>query len=92
MKLQQLPDDEPLPEPRPGDDPMAALGSTITAVLRGPMVHARMPQAFMGSPAGFEFRKQVEITVSDFHGLAGVIAKFDNLVSDIETEKLASHS
>jgi len=90
VKLVQVPDDpEPVEPPRPGDDPVNAIGGLMTRVLNAPMAR---PMVFMGQPAGFDFRKEITVSVHGFAGLAGIIERFDSLVSDIETEKLEAHS
>lgn len=92
VKLMQLPDDpDPIeiPEGRPGDDPIARVGGVLTQ-FSGLM---KVPVApFMGQPAGFDFRKEIRVSVHDFQGLAAIIERFDSLVTEIETERIAAHS
>jgi len=84
VKLSEVPDDEPLPTARPGNDPMAALGGIATKIMS-----VAAPRAFnFGQQAGFDFRKQTEVAVTSFDGLAQIIARFVSLVEDIEAEKL----
>ena len=85
VKLVQIPDaPEPLDMPQPGSDPL----SGMVKVASGLMAGVRQVPAFFGPPPGFDFRKQTEISVADFAALALIIGRFDNLVSDIEAEKL----
>lgn len=59
----------------------------ITA-MRAIAVPIMAPRAFMGNPAGFDFRKETHISVANFAALAAIIGRFDELVTDIEHEKL----
>lgn len=91
VKLIQLPDEpEPMPTPRPGDDPIEGMMKMGTALLASAATPVFRPPAFMGQPAGFDFRKEIAVSVHDFRGLAAIIERFDSLVSDIETEKLSA--
>jgi len=84
VKLAEVPDEEPMPTIHPGDDPMAALGGIATKLLNAPV----LARQYNFQNAGFDFRKQIEIRANDFTSLAAIIGRFDNLVSDIEAEKL----
>lgn len=84
VKLIEIPDEPEAPEIRPGDDPLKAMTGVLTGIA-APMLH---PPVFMGSAAGFDFRKATEIRVSNFGALAQIISRFDELVADIEHEKL----
>jgi hypothetical protein len=86
VKLIEIEEAPELPEFRPGEDPMKNAVSVIAAV--GPMLHPQPPRFLMGNPAGFDFRKSTEISVSSFATLAAIIGRFDELVTDIEHEKL----
>lgn len=88
VKLQELPDEEPLPAIRPGDDPLAAMAGMFAPAVKSMVGGAMAPFQF-GSKAGFDFRKSTPITVRDFAALAGVVGKFDNLVQDIAVGALS---
>lgn len=83
LKLIEIPDDEPVSMPRQGSDPLQGAVAVMTGAI-GRFAH---PMSF-GPPAGFDFRKQITISVADFHGLAAIIGRFDELTNDIEHEKL----
>lgn len=80
VKCVEVPDNDPS-EMRPGDDPMKAMVGVMTGALGRVVV----PYA---QPAGFEFRTSTEIRVPNFSALAQIIGRFDELVTDIEHEKL----
>jgi len=69
----------------PGGDPMQAAVGVMASI--GPMLHSKPPR-FMGQSAGFDFRKETSISVPNFAALAAIIGRFDDLVADIEHEKL----
>lgn len=79
VKLVEQPDDDP-PSIRPGSDPLQG----AMQVMTGAIGRFTMPQM----STGFDFRKQVEVRVQDFKSLAEIIGRFDNLVHEIEAEKL----
>ncbi len=85
VKLIEVPEDPEMPEIRPGDDPMKSMVGVMTGAI-GSLSHR--PPVFMGMPAGFDFRKSTEISVQSFAALAAIIGRFDELVTDIEREKL----
>jgi len=80
VKLVEQPDDDP-PQIRPGSDPLQGAVQLMTGAI------GRVAMPFQ-MPAGFDFRKSVEVRVKDFKALAEIIGRFDNLVQDIEAEKL----
>ena len=84
VKLQEIPEQEIIPDSRPGDDPMAMLGPAIK-IMAGTVAR---PAFFMGSQAGFDFRKAITVAAPNFQGLADIIGKFDSLVSEIELDRL----
>jgi hypothetical protein len=83
VKLVELPDDEQPEEIRPGSDPM----QSMVKVMTGAMGTIARP-AIYGPPAGFDFRKQITVSVHNFAALAAIIGRFDELTTDIEHEKL----
>ena len=85
VKLQELPDEEPVPTPCPGDDNMAPMIGKALQVMTG-VVGRPMP--FMGGLAGFDFRKTATVAVPDFPALAAIVGKFDNLVRDVEVDAM----
>jgi hypothetical protein len=87
VKLVELPDPpEVLPAMRVGDDPLAAMAKAATGLLNAPMIHA---PAFYSAPAGFDFRKQTEISAPTFQALADVIGRFQSLMDELEMQHLA---
>lgn len=87
IKLQELPEEEPLPLVGTSDNPMAMLGSALGPALKS-MTGAVVRPFNFGNAPGFDFRKQITIGVADFRGLAAIIGRFDELTNDIEHEKL----
>ena len=88
VKLIEIEDAPEMPDfnaIRPGSDPMQAAVGVMASI--GPMLHPKAPR-FFGNAAGFDFRKETEISVSNFNALAAIIGRFDELVTDIEHEKL----
>lgn len=83
VKLVEMPDDDP-PEMRPGEDPMQSAVRVMTGAIGGIGQRFSLPMP----PAGFDFRKQISVGVSSFAALAAIIGRFDELVTDIEHEKL----
>jgi hypothetical protein len=89
VKLIQIEEPPELPDfnaIRPGGDPMQAAVGVMASI--GPMLNPPRPRFFMGNPAGFDFRKEISISVSSFDALAAIIGRFNELVIDIEHEKL----
>ena len=82
VKLIEMPDDEPI-EPRPSADSLQGAMAVMTGAI-GRMAH---PMQF-GPPAGFDFRKQITVGAHNFAALAAIIGRFDELVTDIEHEKM----
>jgi hypothetical protein len=72
----------------PHADPLRGMVGVFTGLTK----NVTKTRPFMGQSPGFEFRKTAEIIVGGFDELAKIIARFDNLVSDIETERLSAHS
>jgi hypothetical protein len=88
VKLIEIEEEPEMPDfnaIRPGGDPMQAAVGVMATI--GPMLHPKRPR-FMGQSAGFDFRKETSISVSNFAALAAIIGRFDELVTDIEHEKL----
>jgi hypothetical protein len=83
LKLVELPEPEHESEIRPGDDPMQTVSRMLTRVMPSPGAIA-MPYA---QPSGFDFRKQVAVTVPSFSGLAKIIEQYDQLTQQIELER-----
>lgn len=81
VKLVEIPDDEPQ-ELRPGAEPLQGAMAIMTGAI------GRMAHPSYQTPAGFDFRKQVTVAVSNFSALAAIIGRFDELVTDIEHERL----
>lgn len=84
VKLVEMPDDDLSPETKPGEDAMQSAVRVMTSAIGGIGQRFAVP---MG-PAGFDFRKQVPVHVANFAALAAIIGRFDELVTDIEHEKL----
>lgn len=89
VKLIEIEEAPEMPQIRPGStidiDPMQAAVGVMASI--GPMLHPKPPR-FFGNTAGFDFRKETEISVTNFAALAAIIGRFDDLVTDIEHEKL----
>jgi hypothetical protein len=82
VKLVEMCDDEPI-EPPAGGDPLRGAVSLMTGAIGrigNPMQYA--------PPTGFDFRKQITVGVHNFAGIAAIISRFDELVTDIEHEKM----
>lgn len=88
VKLVEVPDDEPEVSVRLGDDPMVGVAGMMGAATKLLGAGVRGHAFNYGAGAGFDFRKSTEISVSNYAGLAAIIGRFDNLMSDIEAEKL----
>jgi hypothetical protein len=86
IEIEEAPEMPDFSAIRPGGDPMQAAVGVMSAI--GPMLNPRPVRAFMGMPAGFDFRKETNISVPNFAALAAIIGRFDDLVADIEHEKL----
>lgn len=80
LKLQEIPDEPQLPN-LDADNPIAAMGGALKLMTSG---IARPAPFFMGSPAGFDFRKMVTVSVPHFAALADVIEQYVNLTEQIE--------
>lgn len=85
MEIEEAPEFPDMSNIRPGGDPMQAAVGVMASI--GPMLHPKQPR-FFGNAAGFDFRKETEISVTNFSALAAIIGRFDELVTDIEHEKL----
>lgn len=85
IEIEEAPELPDLTAARISNDPMQAAVSVMSSI--GPILHPH-PRAFMGQSAGFDFRKETSISVSNFAALAAIIGRFDDLVADIEHEKL----
>ena len=86
VRVQEVPEEESIPTPRPGDDPMNAMSAMLGPAVK--LMTGRPPLPFMGGTAGFDFRKTAMVTAPDFTALAGIVGKFDNLVHDIEVDAM----
>lgn len=84
VKLIEVPEAPELPEIRPGSDPLQG----AVAMMTGTIGRMTAPPAFMGNPAGFDFRKQIQMTVPDFRRACEIVARFDDLATDIEHDAL----
>ena len=84
VKLVELPDDEPTATFQPGNgpDPLQGMVSVLTNAV------GRVGAMPYTQPAGFDFRKQIPVRVAGFSALADIIRRFDELVTDIEHEKM----
>ena len=84
VKLVEIPDDD-VPEmpAMTNADPLQG----AVRIMTGAIGRIGNP-AIYGPPAGFDFRKQITISTHSFAGLAAIIGRFDELVTDIEHEKI----
>jgi hypothetical protein len=88
VKLIEVEEDPEMPDLsaiQHGGDPMQAAVGVMASM--GTMLHPKPPR-FFGQSAGFDFRKETSISVPNFAALAAIIGRFDDLVADIEHEKL----
>ena len=83
VKLVEVPDPPEIkmpPMPKPGDDPMAAAGAIMTGLMQSPAITV-LP--FFGVSAGLDFRKSVQLSVTDFVEATKVIRRFHALLEEI---------
>ena len=79
VKLTELPNQFREPEEPTSDDPGKMLSQVVGKLTAIPMNP--------GQQAGFDFRKAVTVTVSNFAALAYIIEQYDELTRQIEAER-----